>query len=132
MQPIWNLHIFSLCLAALLSGCGSGDYERQLPNGYYLMRTNANTVAIWSQNRQPSLAVPPRIIKIAVLGNLIIGETEYSQASELAEQSITGFFILDTGTNFVKTGLSNEQWRAQLRERGVKSIPQLTEPIQLK
>lgn len=118
-----------ILIAAALVGCSS-DYRKHLPNGYVLVRTNANTKAIFvpsgPDQKNPThpvdgVAVAALIDRITVHGDLVLGQTVASPSSELRDFERVGFFILDTKSGGVQSGLSEQQWIHELSSLGIES-----------
>ena len=117
----------------LLSGCG--DYQIDLPNGYRLVRTNASSIQIFSPptvkrlGDHTGIVVPPKIVAIACVGDVVCGIVESSPDSENAALTVPGYFVLDTRTGDVTLGLNKEKQLEQLKKLGVTETPSLTRNI---
>ncbi len=121
----------------LIASCSrASDYEKSLPNGYRLIRTNAVTTAIldpneaWPAPHPSGVAVAAKVVRIAVSNNLVVGYVESSVDSELAKFQVPGYFILDTQTGAVHLGLSESDWNKQLKVMGI-GVVKLREPRSL-
>ena len=73
--------VFSCMLTTCGLGC-SGDYAHELPNGYKLVRTNANTIAVFAKGG--GIPIPPKIIEYNIADHYVYGSTINSPDSELA------------------------------------------------
>ena len=134
--------------ALLISGCG--DYETKLPNGYRLVRTNASSIQIFEPSDagyrsspayrrrdtvdgnatfHNSIVVPPKIVAIGCVGDIVYGIVETSPDSENATLTVPGYFVLDTRTGDVALGLDKEGHLEKLKKLGVKDAPVLTRDI---
>ncbi len=120
-------------------GC-HGDFERGLPNGYRLVRTNAVQTYITPPEgvHHPShrfgTAVAPNITQVGLQQEMVFGvveappEPEPGDYLQLAHFSVPGYFILNTRTGDVRAGLDEDVWRAALEELGVPPSAQLRHP----
>lgn len=125
----WSL---GLVLATFMMGC---DYHTDLPNGYTLARTNANTKAIFAPDGHyhPShcsngVAIAARVDGMAVTGKWVVGHVVSSPQSELAAEEAPGFFILNTQTDMVSKGLTETEWKAQLTQQRIGPGIRLSRP----
>ena len=117
-QWLWlGLLVASVAVCSGMNGCS--DYEVQLPKGYDLTRTNADTVAIWGP--VGGIVVPPKITGLEVSGNIVYGVAEVSPDADVP--SVAGFFILDCENGAVRVGLSEAEWRAALQDLGIVPRP---------
>jgi hypothetical protein len=118
-------------LPLLLAGC-QNDYQRSLPNGYRLVRTNAYTIAIFPPKGQyldyfqEGIAVPPKIVEYGVDHAIVFGRIELAPLSELDYMSTPGYFILDTRTPSVKLGMGIAEWTEVLKTYGITTIKMKT------
>ncbi len=111
-------------VVSLFPCCSMGDYAKDLPNGYELVRTNTHTKMIWTRRGSPrgrKCVVPPDIQEIAVRGNYVFGWLVTSPRADKFGESIPGYFLLDTSTGEVLLGLDEEDWKSKLREIGLEN-----------
>ena len=132
----------------LLSGCG--DYETKLPNGYRLVRTNASSIQIFepldagyrsspayrrrdtvngNATFHDSIVVPPKIVAIGCVGDIVYGIVETSPDSENATLTVPGYFVLDTRTGDVALGLNKESHLKRLNKLGIAHVAPLIRDI---
>ena len=114
----------AVCLG--MNGCF--DYETPLPKGYRLIRTNADTVMIWSPigilsptERGSECVVPPKVIGLEVSGEVIYGVAASSPGADIS--SVPGFFVIDCKNGAVRVGLSEPEWKAVLHDLGIVPRP---------
>jgi hypothetical protein len=135
-------------MLTLLSGCG--DYQVDLPNGYRLVRTNASSIQIFEPQSMEyrnspayhkrdtvrgnstfhdSIFVPPKIVAIGCVGDIVYGIVEASPSSENAALTVPGYFVLDTRAGDVTLGLDKAGYLKKLKTLGVTEVPALTRHI---
>ena len=113
-------------LFVLFSGCS--DFKIKLPNGYVLFRANATEIYIIDPKRiVDRIIVFPHIEKYNVINTIVVGNV-VSAEGEMKEYSDPGYFILETNTGKVTTGLTKDSWLLKLKELGVDSEPELKIP----
>lgn len=105
--------------------CRGWDYRIALPRGYELVRVYSGNVGICSS--QTIEIIGPNIERYAVLGNVVVGYVTGLRQFEQVEK--TGYFILDTKTSRVQTGLTEKQWLAHLKKAGISKKPRLKRPM---
>lgn len=119
--------------AVFLCACGMYDYTIALPNGYRLVRLNADEVAlVGPQGSISSASIDPTVDGYAVVGALVIGHAspppDSSHARVRAPRKDPEFFIIDTRKETAWASGNREKWVASLRERGIADVPQLRQP----
>lgn len=94
-----------------------GDFHCLLPNGYSLNRTDAETCSIEGPLGQAGSnpIVSPNILELQVNGNVVYGLAYQSQS--LIETTVAGYFVLDTTSGTVETGMKEADWLTVLRNR---------------
>jgi hypothetical protein len=129
----WRRRFLLLLLLVTLAACAvvlatSGDFERALPNGHVLYRTNAHSVFIADARRPHSLriVVPPCIRPIGRSGHFVYGRTAFSGDSDVPSRA--GYFILDTRSGNAETALDERTWNDRLRELGISERSALRTP----
>jgi len=106
-----------------------------LPNGYYLQPSSAGKIAL--VNRRGRLVLPGPIAAYRVSGVIVAGALgEVSQAARTCSndcpfeaQPDTRYFILNTSSGEVMTGLDELEWRAGLRRFEVPSTFRIVTPV---
>ncbi len=101
---------------------GCSDYAKPLPNGYELNRTNASTILIFTpeEDYPREIIVPPKIVSWGRVKDVVFGEVVDSPNSSVSEDSVPGYFILDTQNGVVLLGLSEEEWLKELKSLGIE------------
>jgi hypothetical protein len=118
--PLAALVLLGFCAL----GCGGfTDFSAPLPNGYLLHRTNSATVMIAGPGTMGPLRVAPRIDALAVSGDLVVGLAAWVPSADVPAEA--GYFVLDTRTGAVRSGLSEGDWGAALRTHGLMTPPPL-------
>lgn len=114
-----------ILLNSLLGGC-VGDYSVPLPGAYELIRTNASTTMIWSpKGVSRECIVPPRVDKVGIVGDFIVGLVVYDADSDAGYKSAVGYFILDTRLGQARLALDEAEWVASLQNLGLGPKPTL-------
>lgn len=132
-MPVTNImmrtfRVTSLLLLILsafaLSSCS--DFSGPLPGGYRVVRTNINTVVIVAPEGVPpkdrksgQTVIAAKIDKMNVSGNLVYGFVRTSPHSEVRHLETPGYFIIDTSTHQVQTGLEEDSFLLLLRDVNV-------------
>lgn len=119
--------------ALILSACG--DYRVELPNGYYLVRTSATSILMVTTGRTGKnvIVIDPHISRYRVLdgekGHIIVGYVKPTNIGlKYTITTIGGYFVLNAKTRDLRQGLSKEEWRAALRQHGVRAEPKMKKP----
>lgn len=123
-----------MCAAVfVLTACG--DYRVELPNGYFLVRTSANSIlmATTSSTGRNIIVIDPHISQYRMLDgdkiHLVVGYVKPANIGlKYKITSMGGYFVLNTETRDIRQGLSKDEWRAALRLQGVISEPKLKKP----
>lgn len=126
----------SLLTIAILGLTACGDYSICLPNGYRLVTASGGFVVTdepLGPGTSVEIVVSSDVAKYDVVGELVVGHvtTHEGMAPIEKRQSKPGYFIVNTGTGWVVTGLTRAHWRAKLASRGVTEAPWLTQPSSL-
>jgi len=104
-----------------------GEFSALLPGGYLIFASNSRDVTIEAPSWGPyGSAVGAKVDQIAVRDHWVVGHVDGLSNSSIAE--VPGYFILDTNTDHVITGLSRAAWESQLGARGFKDVPVLEAP----
>jgi hypothetical protein len=77
--------------------------------------------------------VPPKIVALAVCGDLVCGRIEFSPYADPPSPNAPpldarGYFILDTKGGTVVLRLGKQEWLEKLSDRGVTREPHLRKP----
>lgn len=119
----------AIMVAASLLYYARGDYALQLPNGYELIRTNASTLMIWTpQGADRQCVVPPKITKVGGSGDVVFGYVQKDPAADAGYEQVEGFFILNTKSGEVSTGLAKGEWLRALATHAIREDPRLQKP----
>ena len=110
-------------LLCIVSCGGIDDYSVPLPNGYFLERTNVDSVGIMGRDGE---VIPPNIVEIAVTGGIVVGRVDCRDSWD------TGYFVLDTRSGERSKGISQEELQKRLRTLGVEPVPTLRHPSALR
>ena len=109
-----------------------GDYSINLPNGYEIVRTNANEIVIASSKPGEGIVVSSYIDSYAVFENIATGHvTRKGYSLEHREYSVPGYFILDMKSGGAQQGLSEEEWISSLLKHEITKRPNLRKPSRL-
>jgi hypothetical protein len=115
-----------ITILLFVAGCDfHPDYEISLPNDYHLVRTNFEEVTIYkhrSSDYVVSNEVGPRVAQANITGNIVYGEVVKPKGLEIARPNPVGYFIINTKTDEVQTGLLYSDWKVRLGNLGIKDI----------
>lgn len=111
----------AMALALLLASC-----RPSLPDGYVYFYADDGRCIVDSKHE---VIVPPALLSVAVVGDLVVGKraepAPVGQKKQRREGEIHQYFILDASTGAVRSASTDEKWRAQLADAGIRSPPQL-------
>jgi len=117
-----------LCLSLIpirsVFATGWTDYSTNLVGGYELLRTNACSIMIYRDGS--GFVVPPKVVGLNVRGDIVFGKVEDSPCADFS--SVPGFFVLNTKSGVVRTGLDKRSWLSVLKGHGITKEPPLREP----
>lgn len=114
-----------LCLFCIGCTFRQGDYEVALPNGYKLARIYENGLLVADASN--SVILHPNVEKYTVLENFVVGVCGRSRFP--SSQEPFGYFIIDTKTGEVQSGLSDVDFQAVINTCcGLSEIPDLRVP----
>lgn len=113
------------CVACSDSGPVLAQYRRDLPGGYLLMASNADSVCVIPpqdryshvDNCADGLAIAARIDGIAVTDDYIVGHVRPSPESEVSEHEVPGYFVIAVKSGEIVKGMKEAEWRILLKER---------------
>ena len=117
--------LLMLGILLLYAVTGGWSFEIGLPGGYSLARISGSDVVLCSPPMS-EVVLGPEIDGYAVYGRIVVGHATYS--STYRGESTPGYFLLDTKTGWLRSGLSEEQWMRLLRKCGIKGRPHLWRP----
>lgn len=105
----------------------SGDYRIKLMNGYSLVRVYANAVLL--TNDKSGVLINENIEKYSLSGSIITGIVSDGGLDEFhKKQSRPGYFIVDMDKNTILQGLDEQEWKNELKKRGIISIKKFYKP----
>jgi hypothetical protein len=109
------------------------DYSISLPNGYRIIRFNADEFGLaGSEGTADAVGIDPTIDGYAVLGGVVAGHAEppreFLGAGVPAPRMEAEFFVVDTRSGYVWQGTDRSAWLAELRKLGVNDPPLLKSP----
>jgi hypothetical protein len=112
------------------SGALGVDYEYKLLRGYDITRTNFREVCInHPEGPHSNPVIAGNIVKFAVKDPYIVGVTTVLNGDPNPNaKKNAGYFVLNTSTNQIIKGLTEQKWRLELKHIGWLE-PFLAEPI---
>jgi hypothetical protein len=113
--------VLGFAVIGSLVGCASAGTPPSvivLPNGYEIVRNKASQpIIVKGGGRQVAGPVGAYV----VVRDVVMGVSQATPPS--------GYFLLETASGEVSTGLSEEDWKARLEQAGVKQVPTLNPPL---
>jgi hypothetical protein len=124
-----------LALLVTTTAISSAPFVVALPNGYYVQRDQASHPDIVKRSGPTVLQGP--IAAYAVYRQYVAGCVgtwpprmfSYPNESPFPGSHDARYFILDTRTGHLESGLSEEVWRDRLAALGIPSSLRITAPI---
>jgi hypothetical protein len=125
-----------LALSLVLSGCVSAPpFVVALPNGYYLQRDRHAQVQLIKRGGRTIVSGP--IAAYAVSGEIVggcvgvwsHGSFSYPNDTPMPDSPDCHYFILDTASGHLETGLDAAAWHVQLKEAGAPQPFPITAPV---
>jgi hypothetical protein len=117
----------SMVIGLIAAGCRDGTINARpsvpLINGYEAVPISGDTWAITDSQRRN--AVSESVITLAVVGDLIIGQSVIPSPPSPMMQYSPGYFVLNSRTGETVEGLDRATWRKKLRELGITDEPKL-------
>jgi len=107
--------LLQLLSIALVPRANCADYRVSLPNGFELVRSNPYQHNICRDGG--IVVVPHDIIKYTIVKDWVLGEAIIPKAEAfpaLKSGARKGFFIVDTSSKDVKSGLSEKEFLSQI------------------
>lgn len=117
-----SLQIWPLALALLMVGC---DYNISLQHGYFVARVYAGAFVVVAPDRRVVTPISRSGMSIAVVGTLILGQTDPSEDDLAHDAPASHFFIVNTTSGRAWTHLSIAEYRRLLFEMGATKLPRL-------
>jgi len=91
-----------------------------LPNGYYLFFANTAEAGLAKEGVNfGAIVAGPHVPELGNSGDVIYGRIDPKPDLPPHPDHAPGFFLIDSATDAVKTGLDHEAWLAELESRGV-------------
>jgi len=119
-----SLPLFVL-MATVLVGCNQGD---PLPNGYAVFFASGSEAALVKPATKGGECIAgPHVAELGNSGKYIFGRIEPKKGIPPHPDHAPGFFVIDSDTDKVTTGLDRDKWLTELKAVGVDS-PQLHPP----
>lgn len=127
--------ILGACLCLASCATAAAPFVVALPNGYYLQRDRASHVGLVTRSGRDVLRGP--IAAYAVNKTLVAGcvgqwprsSVAYPNETPFPDSADCRYFILDTESGRLETGLSPEAWRSRLRDYGAPQSLKITAPV---
>ncbi len=127
--------VLALCLLLEACATASPPFVIALPNGYYLQRERASAIALVKRNGREVIRGP--IAAYVVTNTLVagcVGEWPrrgfaYPDEVPFPDSPECRYFILDTPSGHLETGLSPTAWRLRLKQYGAPESLQITAPV---
>lgn len=114
---------------SLLLWLGCGDWSRSLPNGWSLVRVNGAEVLIAGPEPDRLVIISSNVDRYGTEGDLVFGHVSVPDLPpESTQDSVPGYFLVNTRTGAVLRGLDEEAWRGALLDAGVTGNPKLRRP----
>jgi hypothetical protein len=114
-----------VCIVATLAGCSQGE---PLPNGYAVFFASGSEAGLVKPaTKGGECIVGPHVAELGNSGKYIFGRIDPKKGIPPHPDHAPGFFVIDSATDKVTTGLDRDKWLAELKAVGVDS-PQLHPP----
>ena len=112
-------------MVVFLVGCSQGE---PLPNGYAVFFASGSEASLVKPATKGGECIAgPHVAELGNSGNYIFGRIEPKKGAPPHPDHAPGFFVIDSATDKVTTGLDREKWLAELKAVGIDS-PQLHPP----
>lgn len=106
-------------------GCNRGE---PLPNGYAVFLANASEACLVKPAAKGGECIAgPHVAELGSSGNHIFGRIEPKAGLPPHPDHAPGYFVIDSATDKVSTGLDRDEWLAELKAVGIDS-PQCHPP----
>jgi hypothetical protein len=114
-----------ILIATLLVGCSQGE---PLPNGYAVFFASGSEAGLVKPATKGGENIAgPHVAELGNSGKYIFGRIEPKKGIPPHPDHAPGFFVIDSDTDKVTTGLDRDKWLTELKAVGVDS-PQLQPP----
>lgn len=114
-----------ILVAAFFVGCSQGE---PLPNGYAVFFASSSEAALVKDGVNYGACIAgPHVAELGNSGNYIFGRIEPKKGIPPHSDHAPGFFVIDSDTDKIMTGLDRDKWLTELKAVGVDS-PQLHPP----
>lgn len=112
-------------MAPFLVGCSHGN---PLPHGYAVFFASGSEAALVKDGVNHGACIAgPHVAELGTSGKYIFGRIEPTQGVPPHPDHAPGFFVIDSATDTVTTGLDRDAWLDALKAVGIES-PQLHPP----
>jgi hypothetical protein len=127
-----------ILVSSLLHACVTAPAAQSvvaLPNGYYLQRDRDSHIGLIKRGGRQVIRGP--IAAYAVSREIVAGcvglwpkhSFSYPNAAPFPDSPDCRYFILDTASGHVETGMDPQTWRAHLGQFGAAESLQITAPL---
>jgi hypothetical protein len=123
MNPAMHLPVV-LLISLFLVGCNQSN---PLPGGYAIFIPAGEDSMMLVDSNNEGVA-GPGLAQIGNSGKIIFGEIRAMPQRVVAASQTPGYFILETTTGSIESGLSRENWLQKLKQAGVQGEPELVYP----
>jgi len=114
-----------IVMVTCLVACSQGE---PLPNGYAVFFASSSEAALVREGLNDGACIAgPHVAELGNSGDLIYGKIQPKQGLPPHPDHAPGFFIIDSATGKVTTGLNRDAWLAELKTAGIDS-PRLCPP----
>jgi hypothetical protein len=114
--------VLTAVFAAALTGpaaAARSDFVVVLPNGYLIQRDKSKSPVI--VKRSGGTVLKGAVDAYAVYRSVVTGSIKSDDGAK--------YFVLDTSTGKLETGLAEDAWKARLKELGVTGSPEISPPV---
>lgn len=111
--------------ALFLVGCSQGE---PLPNGYAVFFASSSEAGVVKPaTKGGEIIAGPHVAELGNCGAYIFGRIQPKKGTPPHPDHAPGFFVIDSSTDTVTTGLERDKWLAELKAVGIDS-PHLLPP----
>ena len=108
-----------LWIMASLLGCSQGE---PLPHGYAVFfASNSEAALVKPATRGGECIAGPHIAELGTSGTYIFGRIEPKKGIPPHPDHAPGFFVIDSASDKVLTGIEREKWTVELEALGIDS-----------
>ncbi len=119
-----------LFVGAGIASCatsGRSNFVVVLPNGYLIERNEAADPMLIK--RSGGKVIPKPVAAYTVYRDVVTGIMKSSRPASGPAENQQDYFVLDTRSGQVNTGLAEAAWNGRLKELGVPASPRLSPPV---